>query len=64
MKIRKDGVKRFLLYGARWELSSVVLAPCISWFGYLGEWPAVIIANAVGACVFFFVDSCIFKEKK
>lgn len=56
--------KQFLLYLCRWQLSSFILAPCLSLLGYLGEWPATIIANLVGGCVFYFVDKIIFKEAK
>ena len=53
---------RFLLYLGRWELSTFILAPCMAWLGFLGEWPAAIIANLIGGCIFFFVDKWIFKE--
>ena len=55
-------MKKFLLYLARWEMSTIILAPCIAWLGHLGEWPAAFIANAIGAAVFFWVDALIFKE--
>lgn len=55
-------MKRFILYCARWELSTFILAPCIAWLGFLGEWPAAVIANAIGAVIFFGVDKLIFKE--
>ena len=64
MKITKTGVKKFVLYLLRWESSSLILAPCIAWLGHLGEWPATIIANAIGACVFFGVDFLIFKNEE
>lgn len=64
IKLTKQGVKRFTLYALRWQMSSLILAPCLIWFGHLGEWPATIIANGIGACIFFVVDKCIFKEKK
>ena len=62
MKMTKTGVKKFILYVIRWELSSIILAPCLIWFGGLGEWPATIIANGIGACIFFLIDKKIFKE--
>lgn len=64
MAISRQNIKRFLLYGARWETSTLVLAPCIALFGFMGEWPATIIANAIGAVIFFWVDKLIFKEEK
>lgn len=57
-------MKKFLLYLLRWELSTITLAPCIAFFGGLGTIPATIIANAVGAAVFFWVDRLIFKDDK
>lgn len=57
-------MKKFILYALRWQLSSLILAPCIFWFGHLGEWWAAIIANGIGACIFFFVDKWIFKDEK
>lgn len=62
LKVTKTGVKKFLLYALRWQLSSLILAPCLIWFGHLGEWWATIIANGIGACVFFIVDKWIFNK--
>ena len=62
MKITKKGAKKFLAYLLRWELSSLVLAPCLAIFGNLGVVWATVIANAIGACIFFFVDRYIFKD--
>lgn len=56
-------MKKFLLYLLRWESSSLILAPCLTLLGGLGVVPATIIANAVGAVVFFWCDLLIFKEK-
>lgn len=58
----KNNLKQFVLYGARWQLSSLILAPCLALLGGLGVWPATIIANLIGACIFFFVDKHIFKK--
>ena len=56
--------RRFLLYAARWQLSSPILALCLAGLGDLGIVWATIIANFVGACVFYFIDKRIFKENK
>lgn len=56
-------MKRFLAYALRWQASSLILAPCLMLLGHLGEWPATIIANLIGAIIFFWVDKIIFKEK-
>lgn len=55
-------MKKFVAYALRWQLSSLILAPCLYWLGGLGVWPATIIANFIGACIFFFVDKRIFKK--
>ena len=57
-------MKKFFMYLCRWELSTFILAPCIAWLGFMGEWPAAIIANAIGACIFFWVDFYIFRGDK
>lgn len=57
-------MKKFILYLCRWQLSSFILAPCLFFLGHLGEWPATIVANLIGGCVFFWVDKLIFKEEK
>jgi hypothetical protein len=70
---------RFLLYLARWQASSVLLAPAIAivnafftpnvdwntvaWFGTLTSWVGAICGNFVGGCVFFWVDRFIFTSK-
>lgn len=64
MRITKVGVKKFALYALRWQMSTPILALCLMWLTALGEWPATIIANFVGACIFFLIDKKIFKEGK
>ena len=54
-------MKRFLLYLLRWQLSTIILAPCI----YLLPFNVVtktIIANLIGGCIFYFIDKWIFKK--
>lgn len=56
-------MNKFLLYALRWQLSTPILALCM-WF--MGSWNiivATVIANAIGATIFFFVDKQIFKSK-
>lgn len=57
-------MKKFLLYALRWQASSPILALCLCAFSNLGPFLSTVIANAVGACIFFFVDLMIFKEDK
>ena len=54
-------VSKLGLYIARWQLSTPILFMVI----FLLNWPAwieVIIANLIGALVFFRVDKYILKE--
>lgn len=54
-------MKQFLLYFLRWQLSTLILAPCI----YLLSFNSIIVAiisNAIGASIFFWVDKYIFKQ--
>lgn len=57
-------IKKFLLYVLRWVSSTPVLALCVSWLSPLGVVPATIIANILGAIIFFPIDYSIFKKKK
>ncbi len=58
------GIKQFWFYAFRWQLSTLVLAPCI----YLLPNNAVlsaVVSNFIGAGVFFWVDKyIIFKQTK
>lgn len=61
---------KFLLYAFRWQLSTVILAPSVAYFkhspsiwGTKEDWIAAIVANLIGACIFFWVDRFIFKSK-
>ena len=57
-------MKKFFLYLVRWQLSSPILAVCMVWMGGWNVAVATIVANLIGGCIFFWVDSWIFKEKK
>lgn len=52
--------KRFILYLFRWQLSTPILWPIVTWFG-VGIW-AVVIANLIGGAIFFWVDRFIFTS--
>ena len=61
---------KFLLYAFRWQLSTPILAPIVSYFkhspsilGTRQDWMAAAIANLIGACIFFWVDKFIFSAK-
>jgi hypothetical protein len=58
-----------LIYVARWELSTPILAPVIAWFSGSPDWfgtpttrLASSVANAIGASIFFWVDRFIFTS--
>ena len=52
---------KFLLYCFRWQLSTPILAVCCAGLASYGYFTATIVANLIGACIFFFVDKLIFK---
>jgi len=60
-------MKQFIKYAFRWQLSTPILWGVISLFPLIGIHDNVIntiIANFIGACIFFFIDKkIIFKEK-
>lgn len=58
-------VKRFLMYAFRWQLSTPVYA-CVLYFvsdkyGYTAK---TMIANFIGACIFYWVDKFIFLKHR
>lgn len=56
-------MKRFILYALRWQLSTPVLWLCLVWMtAAWGEMVATIMANLIGACVFYMVDRRIFNK--
>jgi hypothetical protein len=62
-------MRKFIIYAIRWQMSSFILAPAIaivkgssSILGTWEDWLAAIIANAVGASIFFWVDRFIFTS--
>ena len=55
-------LKPFLLYTIRWQCSSPILALCLIYLGGLGTVWATIIANLIGAVIFYWIDKLIFKK--
>lgn len=55
-------MKKFLLYATRWQLSTPILAVCIAFLPFSTLWETI-IANLIGASIFFWVDKIIFKSK-
>lgn len=62
-KKKNDG-RKLLLYLLRWQLSTPVLAFCVSWLRGVDILIATIIANFIGGLLFFWIDRLIFKEDK
>ena len=54
---------RFLTYMARWQLSGIVLAPCIALIPNSPIYSAI-VANLIGGCIFYWVDKVIFKPRR
>ena len=55
-------IRKYLLYIVRWQLSTPILAICLIWLSSLGEIWSTIIANFIGALIFFWIDKLIFKD--
>lgn len=53
-------MRRFLLYCLRWQLSTPILWIVVRRMG-ASLW-STIVANAIGACIFFFIDKFIFTS--
>lgn len=53
-------MKRYAVYLIRWQLSTIILAPCIKYLSNLGFVWATIIANLIGGLIFFWIDRYIF----
>lgn len=59
-------MKKFILYAGRWQLSTPILYGVLILlpvFGITNGLVATIIANVIGASIFFWVDKLIFKKK-
>ena len=56
----KVNIRRYVLYLARWQLSTPILAFVLIWLSTTDRWTATIIANLIGGLIFFWVDRYIF----
>lgn len=70
MKFSKHLIERYIVYLIRWQLSTPILAPIVSYFkhsfsifGTKEDWIAATIANFIGGLIFFWVDRFIFYHK-
>ena len=52
---------RFILYLIRWQLSTPILALCLSFLNF-STIVNTIIANLIGGIIFFWVDKHIFNK--
>lgn len=52
----------FVLYFLRWQASTPILAVCLIVFANLGNFWATVVANGVGAIIFFGIDRLIFTK--
>jgi hypothetical protein len=62
----KVNFKKYFLYLVRWQLSTPILAPVISYLGVRGVsnfWISATIANLIGGLIFFWVDLFIFTSR-
>lgn len=46
----------------RWQLSTPILATIISSLSFLGYWQSAILANLIGASIFFWLDRRLFAS--
>lgn len=56
-------MKKFILYLIRWQLSTPILALCLSKLKF-STTVNTIIANLIGGIIFYWIDKFIFKEDK
>jgi len=57
-------MKRYLIYHLRWQISAWVMLPIMSILEKKGLplWINLMIGQAFGACIFYFVDKWIFRK--
>ncbi|MBO7695757.1 MAG: hypothetical protein J6T10_24265 [Methanobrevibacter sp.] len=61
--MNKKEMKRFFLYLLRWQMSTPLLAICMSILDLPTIWKTI-VANLMGGIIFFWIDKFIFKERK
>jgi hypothetical protein len=54
-------MRKYLVYLLRWQISGIVMMPILMFTKSLGTVIGVIIAQLIGAIIFWFVDKRIFK---
>jgi len=56
-------MKKFLLYVLKWEMGTPVIAITLKLLSIDNIWIKTIIANIIGAIIFFPIDNMIFEMK-
>ena len=54
-------MRKYLVYHLRWQISGIIMMPVLMFTKNLGTVVGVIIAQLIGAIIFWFVDRKIFK---
>lgn len=54
-------MRKYLAYHLRWQISGIVMMPVLMLTKNLGTIVGVIIAQLIGAIIFWFIDKRIFK---
>lgn len=57
-------IRKFVIYAFRWQLSTLVYAVIIWLLSGMNPVVQTVIANAIGACIFYWVDKVIFSKVK
>ncbi len=64
MKLTKQQFKKYLLYGVKWQGGTPVIALVLLLLPISNVWIKTIIANIIGAFIFYPIDQWIFKQKQ
>lgn len=62
--LTKTKLKKYLLYGIKWQGGSPIMALVIILLPIDNVWIKTIIANIIGAFIFYPVDNWIFNKNK
>lgn len=64
MVLKEFFTKLFAIYFLRWQFSGIVMIPFMLVFDYYSTplWLNILLGQAVGSFIFFFLDKWIFKN--
>ena len=64
MVLKEFFTKLFVIYFLRWQFSGIVMIPFMLVFDYYSTplWLNILLGQAVGSFIFFFLDKWIFKN--